>query len=605
MILIATVLLLGAAGAGTAQTTGQPGAGGAADGTAGDQTDADGQGNWLGRYLQRYFGNDSSAGAPPAGRAVEMVGRYAAHVGKTIEVVIVSQVARFEDDWDQGKGSGQLVLNTVTKPFQTYTRDSTIRQYLLFAPGDAVDPFLIADTERLLRALDYIEDVRISVVPLSGSDGQAGGSENVAIVVETRDRWPFGASAVLKDVGHYEASLYSSNVGGIGLRWDNQLVWRDDRDRRTGYRGVLRKDNLGGSFIAAEAEFEDTYRRLRKGGGFVKDLAHPAVQWVGGTSWYHDQERDAGPDPDEHEIGDVWVGDVIPLRARQGATSRPVLVPAVSFNRKTFLDRPAVSRDTLREFHNAQNYLVGVSFQNYKYYKTSYLFEMGETENLPSGVAVRVSGGYQDGEYHDRGQAWFASSLLSARNRGDIVHLTANVGGFYRDRVFEDGSLVLGAAYVSPLNGDGSWHHRLHVQTYYHLAMNRSGSEALYLGNATGLRGMEDRRVAGNQRLLGTIEFRLFPPWSVMGFRFMLMGFVDGGAVAGEEEAILKARIYGSGGIAVRIRNPELVLPPLQLRVAFLNSIDDKGVRVGFRVGGPDSPEIRLPGIKPGGFEFR
>jgi len=587
IILVLTALVVGVAGSVTA--------------TPEAATSATEDTSWLTRTLHRYFENSTPTGVELRGRSVQMVDRYAEHVGKPIEVVIVSQVARFDRDWDRGQGSGQQFLNSAAKPFQSYTKDSTIRQHLLFAQGQLVDPFLIADTERILRGLDFIEDVRIILVPLAGE------AESVAVVVETRDRWPFGVAGEVPDVGRYEFSLYSSNVGGIGLRWENKLLYRDDREPNVGYQGSLRKENLAGTFVRGEVAFEDSYRKLNKGVALTRELSHPTIKWVGGASWHRLRERDAGHEPEEFEIGDVWLGDVIQLEGDPvpNMTARPVLVPALRFNRKTFLDRPVVDRETNRSFHNAQNYLVGVTYQRFKYYKTSYLFEMGETENLPSGLVLKLSGGYQDGEYLDRVQGFFQSSYFTTRNRGDVAFVRADIGGFYRNGVYEDGSLVLRGGYVTPLLGHIGWQARFFSVLTYHRAINRDSETALTLGNATSLRGMQDNRVLGNQRLFGNFEYRLFMPWSVMGFRFMLLGFLDVGAIAGEKDPILQAKQYASAGVAVRIQNPDLVLPALQMRVAFLNSIDDKGIQVGVKIGGPDSPEILVPGTRPGGFEFR
>ncbi len=593
--LILALLLLGLAGAASGAET-------PSDTTAVDSAGAaEIDGSWLTRTLKRYFGGGKPPGEPLEGQAVEIVDAYAKYLGKPIEVVIVNQVARFDRSWSSGHGTSQRLFDTAAKPFQTYTRDSTIRQYILFHEGEVVDPFLIADTERMLRSLDFIEEVRIIIVPLLGE------IESVAIVVETRDRWPIGVAAVVKDVGRYEVSLYSSNVGGIGLRFENRVIYRDDREPNLGYRGSLRKSNLGGSFVDGVVEFEDSYRRNHLGLGLERELSHPSIKWVGGISWLRTRERDAGPDPNKQELGDAWLGQVIPLRPRPvtSGTARPVLVPAVRFNRRTFLDRPVVSRDTLRQYHNNQNYLVGLTYQRFKYYRTNYLFEMGETEDVPSGVVLKVSGGYQDGEFHDRAQAFFQSSYYAARSRGDLAFLRLDLGGFFRSGEYEDGSLIAKVAYFTALRMRGNWRSRFLTVVSYYRAINRVSDRVLRLGDASDIRGMDNNRVAGNQRLVGTFEYRVFPAWSVMGFRFLLLGFLDTGVVAGEHDQLLRSKFYASSGLAVRIQNPELVFPPLQLRVAIRNSIDDKGVLVGFRVGGEDSPEILVPGARPGGFSFR
>jgi hypothetical protein len=61
------------------------------------------------------------------------------------------------------------------------TRRWVIRQELLFQPGDCYDPFLLAESERLLRAYPFLARVDIHDVP------QADGSHHV--IVDTHDDW--------------------------------------------------------------------------------------------------------------------------------------------------------------------------------------------------------------------------------------------------------------------------------------------------------------------------------------------------------------------------------------------------------------------------------
>jgi len=559
------------------------------------------QDSWLTRTFYRYFGGGDPNTDSLDGHAVEIVDRYTEFSGRPIAVVIIHQVERFSSSNNNDGVGDESTLGSFAQKFQTHTREKTIRQYLLFESGELIDPFLLADTERMLRNLEFIEDVRIVLMPLSGDD------ESIAIIIETRDRFPLGASFKLIDVGRYEVGLFSSNVAGRGLRFDNRVIYRDDREPNVGYAGAMSLDNFAGTFVAASVIFEDSYRHLQKGAALERTLSHPSIDWVGGVGWLRTLERDAGPETIDIEVGDVWVGRVIPLRQRSASvqTARPLLVPAISFSRRTHLDRPTVTRDSFRQFHNRQNYLVGLTFQRFKNYKTSYLFEMGETENFPSGTVVKLSSGYQDGEFHDRGMGFIQTAYYGTRNRGDVIVGLFDLGGFFRNGAYEDGSLFARGAYVSKLMGQGAWTSRMYFSLSYALAIDRVSSSVLRLGNATGLRGMEDNLVKGNQRVVGNVEYRLFTPWRMFGFRFMLMGFADFGTVTGAEDPVFDAKIYTSVGLAVMIQNLDLVFPATQLRVAFLNSIDDKGIVLGFEVGGISRNLVQVPGTRPGGFSFR
>ena len=132
-----------------------------------------------------------------------------------------------------------------------------------------------------------------------------------------------------------------------------------------------------------------------------------------------------------------------------------------------------------------------------------------------------------------------------------------------------------------------------------------TADEALVLGNSTGLRGLEDNRVLGNQRLIVKLESRVFTPWSVMGFRFMVFGFADVGTVGGEKDPIVQQKIYSSLGLGFRINNPgpgAAVDPGAhRLREQHRRKRICPGLQA--RRGGLSGDQ--MPGTIPGGFAFR
>lgn len=557
-------------------------------------------GSWLTRLVKRYFGSAPQIGDELDGRAVELVDSYAPYIGKTIEVVLVQQVAKFDPMWDQDQDSSQQLLNRVTKPFQSYTKDRLIREYLLFETGQPVDPFLLADSERMLRQLDFINDVRIIVVPVMGGD------DSVAVLVETRDKWPFGITGNIKDFGRYDANLYFSNIGGYGVRLDNKLIYRNDMEPDVGYQGRLRKRNIRGTFIDARLHFEDSWQELSRQAEITRTLVHPGIRWVGGAMWEYTDVRDNAGVPQKFELGDYWVGRAIPLSDTKGVneTARPLLVPAVRFRKNDFIVRPVASADSNSGFLDTRDYLAGITYQRLKYYKTSYLFRMGETEDIPSGFTAKLSGGYQNREVYDRTSSFFQTAFLSVRNRGDIFMGALDLGGYFHDYVLEDGALHVSGVYITRLMRLRAFQHRFYSNLTYTLAFNRQRDGYLVLGNRTGLRGLDDNLVKGNQRIILKVESRVFTPWSMLGFRTMLFGYADIGAVGGEKDPLAQQKVYSSVGLGFRIYNPDLVLPATQVRLGFVNSVDESGLVLGFKIGGVDYPELRVAGTRPGGFAF-
>jgi hypothetical protein len=558
-------------------------------------------GSWLTRAFKRYLVDTPQEGDLLDGQAVQAVDKYSRHIGKPIEVVIVSQVARFDQEWNQDKATGQRLLNTATRPIHAYTQDRVIREYLLFEQGQVVDPFALADSERMLRQLDFINDVRITLIPLQGE------VETIAVVVEVRDKWPFGITGTVKDVDRYVASLYFSNLGGLGIRLENRLIYRGDREPDLGYRGTVSKRNVRGTFIDLALQYEDSWERLQRQIGFERDLVHPAIKWVGGAFWEDTDVRDNEGIPRRFYLGDYWAGRTIQLSEGRAdlTAARPVLVPAARFNQTIFSERPSVDADTNRAYHDTKSLLGSVAYQRLKYYKTSYLYRMGETEDVPAGLAAKLSAGYEWREFYDRTGVFTELVYASIRNAGDIWVAGARLGGHYRDHVFEEGNLWLTVSYISPLMGKGKYKHRFLSRLDYHRAINWYADTALMLGDRTGIRGLENNRVLGSQRLVLKLDSRVFTPWNLLGFRFMVSAFSDIGAVAGEKEPLLQAKFYGNLGVGIRIENPNLVLPEVEIRFLLVNNIGNGDLGLDFDVGNPSYPEYRIPSTKPGSFFFQ
>ncbi len=556
---------------------------------------------WLTRVLKTVFGRSAKKEEDLSGKSVELVSRYADYIGKPIEVVIVHQVARFEGSWDEDQASHQHLLNSVTKPIHSYTKDRLIRDYLLFEQGQLLDPFLLADTERMLRELDFINDVRIRIVPLMGE------TESVVVVIETQDRWPFGVTGKIKDPDRYDVNLFFSNLGGYGVRLENKMIYRGDLEPNLGYQGILSKRNIRGSFVDLGLLYEDSWARLSKQAEIQRHLIHPGIKWVGGAKWEYTDVRDDGGIPRKFEVTDTWVGHTIRLRKVRSTekSARPLLVPAVRFKKLDFMERPVARPDSNAAYLNTRDYMLGLTFQRLKHYKTNLLFKMGETEDVPAGFTVKLTGGYQDREFYDRTSSFFQTAYLTTRNRGDILLGFVDVGGYFHDYAFEDGSLNVGGTYITRLMGGSRYRFRFYSFLTYTSAFNRHGEGTLVLGNKTGLRGLEDNEVVGNKRLILKLESRMFTPWRMMGFKFMVFGYADVGTVGGEGDHLPAKKIYSSVGLGFQFESPELVLPATQVRIGFLNSIDENGLALGFKLGSVENPVIGMPGTKPGGFAVR
>lgn len=554
-------------------------------------------GSWLSRTLHRYFSDEAPDGSALGGTVVPLSERYAAYAGRTIAVVIVHQVDRLRPD-DAPRGE---LMSSLSRTLHPYTRESVLRQYLRFRQGDELDPLKLADTERLLRGIEYVADVRLHVVPLTGDEHE------VAVVVEIRDRLPVGARWSAKGVDRFEAGLFHANVGGLDVRLSGNLHYRRGVSPETGWGGELRKRNMGGSFVDVDLGYEDSWRGLDRRAALVREGAHPDVRWVGGVAWRDHLERDASQPEVQLDTADGWLGRVVRLSGGPGQDdgSRPVLMPALGYARLQHDRRPVVTADSNLAWHDNRQVLAGLTWSRTRDFRTSFLHGLGETENLSGGQGLKASVAYVDGEFSDRTGVFLQGWRQAVRGRGDVFNLGLDAGGFLRDGRLEDGALRASAHYVSPLWGGEGWRSRLLAGASWHRAVRSTGPPPLSLAEGLGPRALDLPGLRGDRRLVVDSEWRVFTPWVVYGFRCQVFGFADAALLAGQGRSLAEAPLQASAGLGLRVGNPDLVLPVLQVRVAFLRSIDDNAAGVVFTAGDFSAPQTRLPGARPGGFEFR
>ena len=120
------------------------------------------------------------------------------------------------------------------------TKDWVIYNNLLFKEGDKIQPFELADNERILRQLSFIRDARILVVPRTEDD-------KVDILVITRDVFSLGVSIKPRDIDDIAVSVYERNLFGNGWEFRNTFRFRSEFDQKMDYEGKFDVNNIKGS----------------------------------------------------------------------------------------------------------------------------------------------------------------------------------------------------------------------------------------------------------------------------------------------------------------------------------------------------------------------
>lgn len=231
------------------------------------------------------------------------------------------------------------------------TRQRVIRRELLFGVGDCYEPLLLSESERLLRAYDFLSRVEIFAVP------QQDGSYHV--VVDTQDEWSTQVDVRIgtdEGLAFQGARLREANLLGTGR--SVTVFYREDDVERE-YGGAFETPQLMGT----RWDLRLAAGRTRAGTSLSGSLAYPFVGEVGRWAARQGLAR-------EDRFFEYFLGD-------GGGTSGRVLVPV----REKALDLSLIRR--LGRPGNLLLFGGAVTFQSLRYPGGEAGIEVDRTGDAP------------------------------------------------------------------------------------------------------------------------------------------------------------------------------------------------------------------------------
>ena len=187
--------------------------------------------------------------------------------------------------FDTSKPGENKSIFRLANRWHIITRDRIIAQQLLFATGDAFSQRLLEESERLLRANNFLYDAKIS--PLRYADGV------VDIRVRTRDLWTLMPGFSVSRTGgenRTRVELSEQNLVGLGVRLRVSYVDNVDRSS-TSFEYSDR--NLGQTWISALFKVSDS----SDGGTVQFNVMRPFyaldARWSAGASFFDDEREES------------------------------------------------------------------------------------------------------------------------------------------------------------------------------------------------------------------------------------------------------------------------------------------------------------------------
>ena len=411
--------------------------------------------------------------------------------------------------FDTSKPAENKSIFRLANRWHIITRDRIIAQQLLFATGDAFSQRLLEESERLLRANNFLYDAKIS--PLRYADGV------VDIRVRTRDLWTLMPGFSVSRTGgenRTRVELSEQNLVGLGVRL--RVSYVDNVDRSSTSFDYSDR-NLGQTWTSALFKVSDS----SDGGTVQFKVMRPFyaldARWSAGASFFDDEREESFYDlgnevaeykseSESHKVLWGWSAGLIDGWARRWTTG-------IVYDDRDFSTVPNGELPSLVPEDRKLVYpFLGFELLQDRFQTASNRDQIERTEDFFMGTRLTGSMGWASESFGSDRDA-FVYSLSASTSYGSISRkallLSATASGRVEHGDSANSQIGASARYYNQISDkrlffatlEGTWGNDLDLDNL------------VDLGGDTGLRGYPLRYQTGDSRVLLTVEERYFTDW--------------------------------------------------------------------------------------------
>ncbi|GGH68068.1 hypothetical protein HNQ91_001530 [Filimonas zeae] len=465
---------------------------------------------------------------------------------------------------------GTRLLNSTHRT----TRNWVIRNNLFIKENTPVSTLKMADNERFLRSLNFIQDARIIIKPIENEE------DSVDVEVITKD--VFTIQFELSDFSpdRIRGKIGDANAFGLGQLMQVRWLYETKRDPTSGYEFLYSKSNIANTFINATLAYSRINGSLRDGhqndAGWRITLDRPLYSQyahiAGSLSIGNNQTHNYYNQPDSqfynyrYSVVDGWIG----YNLRTGTTEYDRQFISGRYMNMPFSRMPYQVGDKYNERFNSKQLILGsYTFFRQNFYKTNYLYGFGITEDVPYGYNISLTGGWYKQNSLGRAYVGADANRYIITPNGNIIQYFMRTGGFFQRGIWEDANVLVGASMFSKLMLVGGTKVRQYLRFSATRQINRVTFDPLRIDNAFGIRYFSSDSVVGNKRISLHSETYLFLKYKLFGFKFAPFVFGDAALLTPETKAMKKSDLYYFIGGGVRTRNENFVFGTIELRAVY------------------------------------
>ena len=449
------------------------------------------------------------------------------------------------------------------------TAEKVIFRQLTFKSGMLLQPFELVENEILLRKLDYIDDVLISVIEDSSN------SDWVDVMVICKDQLSWSGSVESNFLNSFKLGIDNKNFLRLGHVLNYEISYRGSKEKEWGNILEYKINSIWGSYFNVRGYYQNDYREKEIRFELERSFLTSQMKWAVGLDVGRIFYSEELPDRNvtrlnelfNYHFQDFWFGKSFQLPFRS-TYNRNVYLTGRLFT-TLFHNRPCVSNDTNQLYHNRVDLLGAFTFSKVKYYKANLIYDFGRTEDIPVGLLVGFTGGYEKSEYDQYGYIGteiYYSHFNQYTERYYALGLASSsyIGG----KGLERGIIKVEGKHIGRLYDWGSLKFRFYNKIRYVRGVRRYAADYLYMEDQD-IRGFVSDSLCGNQKLATSFATTFFLPYIKKGFRVALSAFLDAGVLAPEKESLWGNRMYWGIGLGMNLRNDNVVFKNLHFRLTF------------------------------------
>lgn len=483
------------------------------------------------------------------------------YAGYTIGSIVFKHVDLLEGSVIDTLQKATTNLGKFVNKSHVDTRAIIIEQNLLFEVGDLVDPYTLADNERLLRQLKTLRDARI-YLKINKKFPKV-----VDVIVVTQDVGSIGFSGSYSSLQNYRLDAYDVNILGYAKQLRASYFRNASEAPKNGYELTLREPNLLGTFIQGELQYTNNYIRKRSRLTFDRDFFTPEIKYAGGLEIYQTNENfyfeayDTLVMPYSESSVDLWSGRSIMLSKRVN------LIFAARINIREFTSTPYISSDSNTFFHDRTLLMGSAVLTKRNFLKSLRIRGFGKTEDIPVGGSIGLMLGKEMNEFANRPYVELNARYGRYFSKLGYINASLAVGSFYNNQLAEDGLINLSGTYFSDLTEVRRLQLRQFIYFSYTRGINRVLDRTITIAGKW--EDDIDQSPLGNKRITMGFETVYFMPWYTYGFQFALFHRLDMNLLSQDSKLFTKSSLFPVIRAGARMLNENLVFPGFSAEVGY------------------------------------